>query len=55
MKRILNLGISNPLLRVVVWLSGCASCTVAGALLGPVGLAAMVGVLSTAIVGRLAA
>lgn len=55
MRRILNLGIANPLLRVVVWLSGCASVTVAGAFLGPLGLVAMVGVLSTAIVGRLAA
>lgn len=55
MKRILSLGITNPLLRVVVWLVGCASCTLAGALLGPLGLGAVLAVLSSAILGRLAA
>jgi mannose/fructose/N-acetylgalactosamine-specific phosphotransferase system component IIC len=54
-KRILHLGIDDPLRRVLVWLAGCAGCTLAGALLGAVGFAAVLSVLIVAVVGKLPA
>lgn len=34
MKRVLTLGITDPLRRVVVWLAGCAVSSLAGAIVG---------------------
>jgi hypothetical protein len=49
----LHLGISNPSLRVAVWLGGCAGASIAGAILGPLALVAVGAVLTCAAWGRL--
>lgn len=44
MKKILSLGVRDPLVRVLVWLGGCASLSLAGAAAGVLG-ALLVGML----------
>lgn len=53
MRRVLGLGIANPLVRVVVWIAGCGSVSVAGALAGGVGLLALSLVLGGAWLARI--
>jgi hypothetical protein len=50
----LSLGITDPFVRVLVWLSGCGSLSLAGALLGPVGLLLAAAVLTVVLLGKLA-
>lgn len=47
MRRILSLGISNPLLRVVVWMIGCALLSVGTLVLGVAGAVVIAALLFT--------
>lgn len=52
MKKILSLGVRNPVVRVVVWLGGCASLSLAGAAAGALGAVLVAVLLVGAAVGR---
>lgn len=55
MKRVLSLGIANRYVRMIALMVGCAAASLAGAFGGPLALAAVLFVLSAAVMGRLTA